>query len=48
MNVSYEFVNWLMIAGAAVLGLAMGLNYLALLVARKQNRDRKSEETDAS
>lgn len=47
MNASYDLVNWLLLAGAAVLGIAMGLNYLALIVARKQSRARQSDESDA-
>ena len=47
MSATYDLVNWIMLAGAAVLGLAMGLNYLALLVARRQSRDLQSIEPDA-
>lgn len=46
MNVSAEFVNWLLLGGAAVFALAMGLNYLALLAARRRSRtSRKDIET---
>lgn len=48
MGESYELMNWILLGVAALLGLAMGLNYLALLVARRQSRALKSEESDAS
>lgn len=47
MSASYELVNWILLGVAALLGLAMGLNHLALLEARKRNRDRQSDEPDA-
>lgn len=43
MNVSTEFVNWLLIGGAAVFGLAMGGNYLLLICARRANRKAREE-----
>lgn len=46
MSASYELVNWILLGVAALLGLAMGLNYLVLLEARKRNRDRQSDEPD--
>lgn len=38
MGETYELVNWIMLGGAGVLGLAMGANYLLLLLARRQKR----------
>jgi hypothetical protein len=35
-----------MLAGAAVLGVAMGLNHLALLAARRQKRNSAADQTD--
>ena len=43
MGASYELVNWLMLGGAALLGLAMGLNHLALIFARRQRREAERE-----
>jgi len=45
MGPSYELVNWIMLAGAAVLGVAMVLNYLALLVARRQSRNLAADQS---
>lgn len=47
MTVSTEFVNWLLIGGAAVLGLVMVLNHLLLLEARRRaNADRNLQDRD--
>lgn len=45
MGPSYELVNWIMLAGAAILGVAMVLNYLALLVARRQSRNLATDQS---
>jgi hypothetical protein len=48
MNPSYELVNWIMLAGAAILGVTMVLNHLALLAARRQKRSLAAGQSEAS
>ena len=46
MSPPYAVVDWIMLAGAAVLGVAMGLNHLALLAARRQKRNSAADQSD--